>query len=40
MLETKYVGDNFEMLVKVLAIFVTNILYPLILASVTNTQKM
>ena len=40
MLETKYVGDNFEMLVTVLADFVTNILYLLALASGTNIQKM
>ena len=36
----KYVGDNFEMLVTVLADFVTNILYLLALASGTNIQKM
>ena len=41
MLETKYVGDNFEMLVtEMLADFVTNILYLLALASGTNIQKM
>ena len=40
LLETKYVGDNFEMLVTVLADFVTKILYFLALASVTNIQKM
>ena len=40
MLETKYVGDNFEMLVTVLADFATNILYLLALASGTNIQKM
>ena len=39
MLETKYVGDNFEMLVTVLPDFVTNILYLLALA-VTNTRKL
>ena len=39
MLETKYVGDIFEMLVTVLADFVANILYILALAS-TNIQKM
>ena len=32
MLETKYVGDNYEMLVTVLADFVTNILFILALA--------
>ena len=36
MLETKCVGDNFEMLVTVLTVFVTNILYFLTLASGTN----
>ena len=40
MLETKYVGENFEMLVKVLDDFVTNILYLLALGSGTNIQKM
>ena len=40
MLKTKYVGDNFEMLVTVVADFVTNILYLLALASGTNIQKM
>ena len=40
MLETKYVGDNFEMLVTVLAHFVTNILFLLLLASGTNIEKM
>ena len=40
MLETKYVGDNFEMLVTVLVDFVTNILYLFALASGTNIQKM
>ena len=40
MLETKYVDDNFEMLVTVLADFITNILYLLALASGTNNQKM
>jgi len=39
MLETKYVGDNFEMLVTVFADFVTNILYLSALASGTNIQK-
>ena len=38
-LETKCVGDNFKMLVTVLAILVTNILYLLTLASGTNIQK-
>ena len=33
-------GDNFEMLVTVLSVFVTNILYSLKLASSTNIQKM
>ena len=45
MLETKYVSDNFEMLVTVLPkpfwpVFVTNILYLLTLVSGTNNQKM
>ena len=40
MLETKCVGDNFEMLVTVLAVFVTIILYLLTLTSGTNNQKM
>ena len=40
MLETKCVGDNFKMLVTVLAILVTNILYLLALASGINIQKM
>ena len=40
MLETKCVGDTFEMLVTVLAISVTNILYLLTLALGTNIQKM
>ena len=39
MLETKCVGDNFEILVTVLAVFVTNILNLLTLASGTNIQK-
>ena len=40
MLEIKSVGGNFEKLVTVLAVFVTNILYLLTLASGTNIQKM
>ena len=45
MLETKYVGDNFEILVTVLADFVINILYLLELANLkkasdTIIQKM
>ena len=36
MLETKCVGDNIEMLVSVFAVFVTNILYLIILALGTN----
>ena len=40
MLETKCVGDNFEILVTALAVFVTNILYHSTLASGTNVQKM
>ena len=36
MLETKCVGDNFEMLVSVFAVFVTNILYLIALALGTN----
>ena len=40
MLETKCVRDNFEMLVTVFAIFVTNILYLSTLSSGTNIQKM
>ena len=40
MLEAKCVGDNFKMLVTVLAISVTNILYLLTLAFGTNIQKM
>ena len=40
MLETKCVGNNFDMLVTVLAVFVINILYILSLASTTNIQKM
>ena len=40
MLETKYVGDNYKMLVTVLAILVTNIHYLFTLASGTNIQKM
>ena len=39
MLDTKCVGDNFEMLVTVLPVFVTNILYLLTLASGPNIQK-
>ena len=39
MLETKCVGDNFEMLVTVLAVFVTNIFYLLTLGSGTNIQN-
>jgi len=39
MLETKYVGDNFEMLVTVLTDFVTNILFLLPFTSGTNIQK-
>ena len=39
MLETKCVEDDFEMLVTVLAIFVTSILYLLTLVSGTNIQK-
>ena len=37
MLETKCVGDNFEMFVTALTVFVTNILY--LLTSGMNTQK-
>ena len=40
MLETKCVGDNFEMLVTVSAVFVISLLYLLTLASGTNIQKM
>ena len=40
MLVTKCVGDNFKMLVTVLAISVTNILYLLTVALGTNMQKM
>ena len=40
MLETKCVGDNFKMLVTVLAFLVTNIHYLFTLASGTNIQKM
>ena len=40
MLKTKCVGDNFEILVTVLAVFVTNILCCLTLASGTYIQKM
>ena len=40
MLVTKCVGENFKMLVTVLAISVTNILYLLKLALSTNIQKM
>ena len=39
MLETKYVGDNFEMLVTVLAVFVTNILYILALVQPSTTKR-
>ena len=39
-LETKCVGDNFEMLVTVLAVSVNNIRYLLTEASGTNNQKM
>ena len=39
MLETKCVGDTFEMLAAVLAVFVTNILYHLTWASGINNQK-
>ena len=39
MLETKCVGDNYKMLVTVLAILITNIHYPFALASGTNIQK-
>ena len=35
-----YVGENFKMLVTVLAISVTNILYLLTIALDTNIQKM
>ena len=38
MLEAKCIGDNFEMLMT--AVFVTDILYVLILVSGTNRQKM
>ena len=38
--ETKYVGDNFKMLVTILAILVTKIFYLLTLASGTIIQKM
>ena len=34
------VGDNFQMLVTVLTVFVINILYHLTLASGTNIQKL
>ena len=40
MLESKCVGDNFDMLVTVLAVFVTNIAYLSQLPSGTNIQKM
>ena len=40
MLETKCVGDNFQMLVTVWALFVAKILYLLTLASSINIQKM
>ena len=40
MLETKCVGDNYKMLVTVLAILVTNIHYLFRLASGTNIPKM
>ena len=40
MLETKCVGDNFKILVTVLAISVTNILYLLTLALGNNIQRM
>ena len=40
MLGTNCVGDNFEMLVTVLTIFVFNILYLLTLVLWTNIQKM
>ena len=39
MLETKCLGDNFEILVTVLVVFVTNILYLLTYASCSNIQK-
>ena len=38
--EMRNVLDNFEMLVTVLTIFVTNILYPLTLAPCTNIQNL
>ena len=38
--EMRNVFDNFEMLVTVLTIFVTNILYPLTLAPCTNIQNL
>ena len=40
MLEAMLDGDNFEMLVTVLVVFITNILYRSTLASGTNNQKM
>ena len=40
MLEMKCVGDNYNMLVTDLAIFVTNIHYLFTLATGTNIQKM
>ena len=40
MLETKCVGDNIELLVTVLAVFVINIFYLLTLALDTNNQRM
>ena len=39
-LATKCVGENFEMFATVSAVFVTNILYLLTLASGSNNQKM
>ena len=40
MLETKCVGDNYKMLLTLLAISVTNIRYLLTLSSGTNIQEM
>ena len=40
MLKTKCVGDNYEMLMTVLAVFATDILYFSTLASGTNIQKL
>ena len=40
MLESRYVGDNFQMFMTVLGILVTNIPYLFALASGTNIKKM